>query len=195
MAAPAPSPFTIDLMLPSLRAALLSAAVVLLPLAGASAQTPPAGAKGTGLPRINVGALPPEAARAVGAAYAEAKSRPGDAAAVGQLAIVLHAWEQWEDAAAAYDAAQQLAPGDYRWWHLAGLMETRRGRHTEALALFDRASGLAPGNRAVQLRVAEASLESGDLERAAALFAKVAGDPRTAAAAEYGLGRIASARP
>ena len=180
--------------MPPLVSATLFAAALMLPLpqqpSGQPAQ-PPAGAT---LPAVDLAALPPEAAKAVGTAYADAKRRPGDAAAAGHLAVVLHAWEQWEDAAAAYRAAQRLAPRDHRWWHLAGLMETRRGRHQDALALFERAARLAPDDRAVGLRLAEAALESGDPERSAALFAGLTGDPRTAPAAQYGLGRIAMDR-
>lgn len=173
-------------------AALLAAVLMLPPLQVSSGQTSPAIA--APLPEVDLAALPPDAAKAVGAAYAAAKRQPDDAAAVGHLAIVLHAWEEWEDAAAAYRAVQRLAPGDYRWWHLAGLMETRRGRHQEALAVFERAAQLAPEDHGVRLRLAEAALEAGDPDRSAILFAKLTGDPRTAPAAEYGLGRIAMER-
>jgi tetratricopeptide (TPR) repeat protein len=108
--------------------------------------------------------------------------------------MVLHAWEEWEPAAVTYRLAQTLAPREVRWWHLAGLLETRRGRHDQALPLFERAAALAPADRAVRLRVAEAKLETGDLQGSERLFAELARHAPTLAAAAYGLGRVAMAR-
>lgn len=172
-------------------APLAVAALLIGALAGAGqSATGPAAA----LPRIDLSTLPREAATAIGEAYRGATRNSTDPAAVGHLAIVLHAWEQWEDAGAAYRAAQRLAPKDYRWWHLAGLLETRRGRHQEALPLYERAATLAPEQLPVRLRLGEARLETGDLEGSAPLFRELAREPASAAAAEYGLGRVAMAR-
>ena len=146
------------------------------------------------LPRIDVTALPAAAAKAIAEAYNAAQRQPGNADVVGRLAMVLHAWEEWEPCAAAYQLAQKLAPKDYRWWHLAGLVETRRGRHHEALRFFERAAALAPGRVPVRLRVAEARLETGDLDGSERLFRELAREREASAAAEYGLGRIAMAR-
>jgi tetratricopeptide (TPR) repeat protein len=172
-------------------APLAVAALLIGALAGAGqSATGPAAP----LPRIDLSALPREAAAAIGEAYRGATRNSTDPAAVGHLAIVLHAWEQWEDAGAAYRAAQRLAPKDYRWWHLAGLLETRRGRHQDALPLFERAATLAPEQVPVRLRLAEARLETGDVEGSAPVFRELARQADTAAAAEYGLGRVAIAR-
>jgi tetratricopeptide (TPR) repeat protein len=146
------------------------------------------------LPRIDTTALPREAARAIDAAYAAATHQPQNADLVARLAMVLHAWEEWDHATAVYRVAHNLAPRDYRWWHLAGLLETRRGRHVEAVQMFGRAAQLAPSEPAVQLRLAEAQLETGDLDGSEPAFKKLTGHAATAAAAEYGLGRVAMAR-
>jgi tetratricopeptide (TPR) repeat protein len=152
------------------------------------------GAPGKTLPAIDTAALPADAAAAIAEAYAAAERQPDDPARVGRLAMVLHAWEEWDPAAATYRLAQTLAPRDDRWWHLAGLLETRRGRHEHALPLFERAAALAPDDRAVRLRVAEATLETGDLQGSERLFAELARHAPTMAAAAYGLGRVAMAR-
>jgi tetratricopeptide (TPR) repeat protein len=167
-------------------AAMLSAAMI------AAVQSPggPAGQ----LPAMDTASLPPDAATAIAQAYTAAERQPDDPALVGHLAMVLHAWEEWDSAAATYRLAQKLAPRDHRWWHLAGLLETRRGRHEEALHLFERAADLAPGELAVRLRVAEARLETGDLEGSERLFTELARHSSTVAAAEYGLGRAAMSR-
>jgi tetratricopeptide (TPR) repeat protein len=150
--------------------------------------------QGGGLPVIDVAALPAGAGKAIGAAYAAARAHPSDVEAVGRLAITLHAWEQWDSAAGTYEVARRLAPRDRRWWYLAGLLETARGRHSDALPFFERAAALAPGDLAGRLRVAEGKLETGDSQGSEPLLAELAREPRTAAPAEYGLGRVAVAR-
>lgn len=147
-----------------------------------------------GLPVVDVAALPGAAGRAIGEAYADARAHPADVHAVGRLAITLHAWEQWDAAAGAYEAARRLAPGERQWWYLAGLLETARGRHGDALPLFERAAALAPGVAAGRLRVAEARLETGDFKGSEPLLLALAREPATAAPAAYGLGRVAMAR-
>src|SRR6478735_5520843 len=92
---------------------------------------------------------------AISAAYDEARAHPEKVDSVGRLAITLHAWEQWDAAAATYRVAQTLAPKDRRWWYLHGLLETARGRHTDALPLLERAAALAPDDAAGVLRLAE----------------------------------------
>ena len=124
----------------------------------------------------------------------EARAHPDNIEAVGRLAITLHAWEQWDAAAATYRVAQRLAPKDRRWWYLDGLLETARGRHGDALPLFERAAALAPDDRAGVLRVAEARLETGDIKGSEPLFAELVREPGTLAPAEYGLGRVAMSR-
>ena len=124
----------------------------------------------------------------------EARAHPDNVEAVGRLAITLHAWEQWDAAAATYRVAQRLAPKDRRWWYLDGLLETARGRHADALPLFERAATLAPDDRAGVLRVAEARLETGDIKGSEPLFAELVREPGTMAPAEYGLGRVAMSR-
>ena len=146
------------------------------------------------LPAVDTTALPPAAAAAISQAYEAARRRPDDAATVGRLGMVLHAWEEWDRAAEAYGLARSLAPGDHRWWHFAGLLETRQGRHVEALPLFEQAAALSPADLPVRLRLAEARLEGGDLDGSERLLVELTRQPLTAAAAEYGLGRVALAR-
>ena len=173
--------------MPPVAAALVLGAALLT-----SAQAPAGPAPA--LPAIDTSTLPPETAKAIESAYAQAVREPRNPAVVGRLAVVLHAWELWEPAADVYRLAQKLAPDEYRWWHLAGLLETRRGRHDAAVALFERAAATAPNEATVRLRLAEAKLETGDLDGSQRLFSELAGRHATAAAAEYGLGRVAMAR-
>lgn len=146
------------------------------------------------LPVLDVARLPAQAGEAIRQAYDAASRRHGDLELVGRLAMVQHAWEQWDAAAETYRVAQKLAPDDRRWWYLAGLLETARGRHRAALPLLERAAALEPGNAAGRLRLAEAHLETGDLAGSERLFLDLARSPSTVAAAQYGLGRVAQER-
>ncbi|HEY8548527.1 MAG TPA: tetratricopeptide repeat protein [Vicinamibacterales bacterium] len=151
--------------------------------------------EGTGAaPLPHTSGLPGVAGRAINAAAEAVRRDPQSAAAAGHLAVLLHAWEQWEPAAEAYARARALAPADPQWWHLSGLLEVARGRHAEAVPLFLRAAELDPSRPEIRLRLAESLLEIGDTGKAAALFRPLAKEPATAAPAEYGLGRIAAAR-
>jgi tetratricopeptide (TPR) repeat protein len=158
----------------------------------APAQAP--GEATTLLPVVDVAQLPGSAGKVIGEAYAAARAHPKDPELVGRLAITLHAWEQWDAAAATYKALRTLAPRDRRWWYLAGLLETARGRHGDALPLFERAAALAPGDAAGRLRLAEARLETADFSGSEPLLLQLAREPATAAPAEYGAGRVAAAR-
>ena len=146
------------------------------------------------LPTIDLTSLPPATAAAIQTPLEDAQRRSSDAAAVGRLAIVLHAWEQWDAAAAAYARARALDRTESRWWHLGGLLEIARGRHADAVPLLDRAVALSPESRISRLRLAEARLETSDFDASAQAFTTLTTSDDTAAAAEYGLGRIAAAR-
>jgi len=79
-----------------------------------------AAAQGTlpDLPRLALDQFPPSARAAVSKVHQDALARPEDPAAVGGLARVLHAWEQWDTAHAAYARAQALAPAAFDWHYL-----------------------------------------------------------------------------
>ena len=78
-------------------------------------------------------------------ALAEARAHPQDAAATARLGMLLHAWEQWDAAAAVYARVRQLERR-FEWFYLAGVVEARLAHHEEAAALFrDAARPLAGG--------------------------------------------------
>lgn len=134
----------------------------------------------------------PTAARAqIGAARDAALERPDEAAAIGELAIVLHAWEQFDLAAQAYADARTLAPTDAAWWALSGTLAVRMGRHDLAATYFATASTLAP-SALLLLRHADALLESNQAEAARSVYNAAVRWPTAEPAARYGLGRIAS---
>src|SRR5688572_25509764 len=80
------------------------------------------------LPSIALDSYPAAARTAIARAYDAAQGAPSDADAVGRLGRVLHAWEQWEAARAAYARASALAPKAHEWRYLEGLVLQRLAR-------------------------------------------------------------------
>jgi tetratricopeptide (TPR) repeat protein len=141
---------------------------------------------------LPVDSYPVDARTQIVAARDTAVARPSDAEAAGQLGLVLHAWEQYELAAAAYARAHTLAPGDAQWWALSGTLATRMGRHDLAADHFGRAAALAP-SPLLLLRHADALLDSSQLEAARTAYERALAVPDAEPAARYGLGRLAVA--
>ena len=87
----------------------------------------------------------PVAREPIARALADAQARPQDASAAGRLGMLLHAWEQWEAAAAVYARARGLERR-FDWFYLAGVVEARLAHHADAAALFKEAvAALANG--------------------------------------------------
>jgi tetratricopeptide (TPR) repeat protein len=182
------------------RSAAAIAAVLTGIVVSAAQPTSPAPA----LPIITLDSYPAAARTAIADAHRDAAARPNDAAAVGRLAMVLHAWEQWQSAATAYERARTLAPRDTEWSYLAALVALRTGRAADAVKLLDGAtagpsesanagpSASASLPLAMRMKLAEALVSAGDLTRGADVYARLAKEPAAEPEAEYGLGRIAA---
>ena len=184
--------------------------VALATSVAAAAQTPPAHTPSMpppALPALALDSFPPEARATISEAHRQAAAHPDDAAAVGQLGMVLHAWEQWQAAEAAYRRAQALAPRATEWPYLAALVALRTGRAADAVTLLDRVSTMTapavassvpastsppPSSLALRANLAEALLDAGDLARSGELYRALAKEPAAEPVALYGLGRLAS---
>lgn len=118
-----------------------------------------------------------------------ARQSPGDASAVGSAAMTLHAYEQRKTAERLYSRAGELAPDDFRWTYLRGLVLTELGRYDEAVKAFERARQLESGGTLALLRLGFALLASGQLEEGSEVFSALARQWPQLAAAHYGLGR------
>jgi tetratricopeptide (TPR) repeat protein len=163
--------------------------VVSLAAATVSAQTaaPP-------LPRLALDTYPPAAREAISRAHRGASANTNDATAVGSLGRVLHAWEQWEAAHESYARAEALAPKSFEWHYLDGLVLQRLARHAEAADCFRLALAASPEYLPARVRLAEALLESGDLDASEHLFDALVRERAAEPTAQLGLGRIAAAR-
>ena len=143
------------------------------------------------LPRLALDTYPPAARDAISRAHRDASARPDDASTVGTLAKILHAWEQWDAAHEAYARAEALAPQTFEWQYLDGLVLQRLARHAEAAARFRDALAATPDYLPARIKLAEATLDAGDLDASERLFNGLLNPAE--AAAQFGLGRIAAA--
>jgi superkiller protein 3 len=144
-----------------------------------------------GLPQLALDTFPDVSRRAIAPAYDAARAHPDAAAAVGRLAMTLHAWEQFDSSAAAYARARALERR-FDWFYLGGLVETRLGHHDAAARLLTDAVGLAPDSVAARLALADALIDAGDTDAAAREYTKLTNGP-AAPHAQYGLGRVREA--
>jgi tetratricopeptide (TPR) repeat protein len=142
---------------------------------------------------ISLDDFPTDARVQISAARDATRQHPADAVVAGELAIVLHAWEQFELAAQVYAETRRLAPADGTWWALSGTLALRMGRHDLASGYFGRAAAIAPSPLLV-LRHADALLESGKPDAARTVYDVAVRMPDAEPAARYGLGRIAASR-
>lgn len=144
------------------------------------------------LQTLPLSTYPPAMRAALSRADHEARMHPGDAAAVGALGRVLHAWEQWEPAHDAYARAAVLAPQVFDWPYLDACVLQRLARHDEATARLRRAVAIAPDYLPARVRLAESLLETGSRDESRSLFQSLLAEPAAEPAARFGLGRIAA---
>jgi tetratricopeptide (TPR) repeat protein len=146
------------------------------------------------LPRLALDTFPPSTRAAISRVYRDATSQPSDVAAVTALAKTLHAWEQWSAAQETYARAQALAPRAFEWHYLDAVVLQRLARHADAASHLEAAVQLSPSYLPARVKLAEALLEAGSLERSAELFEALRKEPAAEPAAEFGLGRVAAAQ-
>ncbi len=150
---------------------------------GAAAQT-----AAPALPHLALDTYPAKVREAVAGAYREAQARPTDAAAAGSLALLLHAWEQWDAAHQAYTRTAALAPRAFDWPYLDACVLQRLARHADAVSRLEAALAISPGYLPARVKLAEALLEAGQLDESQRLFEGLvetpASEPRRCSASD-----------
>jgi tetratricopeptide (TPR) repeat protein len=144
------------------------------------------------LPALAVDSFPPVSREPIARALTEARTHPTDPARVGRLAMVLHAWEQFDAAAEAYARARTLERR-FDWFYLAGLVETRRAHHSQAAELLAQAVALSPESVPARLALADARFESGSADASGQVYRALAAVPAAEPHGRWGLGRVLSA--
>jgi tetratricopeptide (TPR) repeat protein len=105
---------------------------------------------------------------------------------------VLHAWDQYESADAAYARAASLAPNAFEWPYLDAVVLQRLARHGEAAARLKQALKISPDYKPAIVKLADALFDAGDLTESRRLYEALAKDPATEPLGQFGLGRIAA---
>jgi tetratricopeptide (TPR) repeat protein len=161
-------------------------ALALASLPATAQEKPPA------LPSLALQQFPEAARAAVSVAYQAAARQPSDPRAVGSLARLLQAWEQWDTAHQVYARAQALAPGTFEWQYLDAVVLQRMARHAEAAERLRVATKISPEFKPARVKLADALFEAGQVDESRRLFEALATDPATGLIGEFGLGRIAA---
>ena len=112
----------------------------------------------------------PGDAEAVSAAYEATRARPADADATGALAMLLHAWEQWDAAHELYARAAILAPRDFAWRYLDACVLERLARPSEEADRLTQALGIQPDYLPARVKLAGVLLDARQLEDSRTLF-------------------------
>ncbi len=105
----------------------------------------------------------------------------------GATGRMYHAYDLHQAAAACYVHARFYAPDDARWPYYLGVIHVFDGRFDDAVQLFSEALEIDGELEVARLRLADALLELGQVERAARLFDEASGG----AWAAFGSGRAA----
>ena len=91
----------------------------------------------------------------------------------GQIGRLLHAYEFFDSAEAAYLNAVRLAPGAGAWLHLLGYLYQQTGRLDEAAERFGQAVRVQPDDRAASVRLGQVYLSLNRLREAREQFQAV----------------------
>jgi len=128
-------------------------------------------------------------------ALAEQRAAPAVLApAYGTLGSLLFAANRANAAETSYLHAQALAPAEMRWPYYLGHVYLNRPDRPKAIAAFERALRLRPGDAAALVWLGNVYLDDGQPAQADTRFTQaLAAQPRMAAAL-YGLGQAALAR-
>lgn len=145
------------------------------------------------LPRLEMAGFLPAIREEVQKAYSAAKANPDDPKVVGELGMILHAYQQRAAAELCYRRAHGLNTEEFRWRYYLGVVQAEQGRHEEAVASLRDALKANPTYLPARLRLADSLLETSRLKEAQAAYQKVIRADSNCAAAYYGFGRVQAA--
>jgi tetratricopeptide (TPR) repeat protein len=127
------------------------------------------------------------------AALERAKQDP-TAETIAALGLVLHAYEQYDRAAACYERARAIDPNKFEWSYYLGLANADGGHAEPAIAALRVALKLSPTDVPGRLKLADLLFDRGDPEEGRRLYTSVIADRPSSALAHYGLGRTLAAQ-
>jgi tetratricopeptide (TPR) repeat protein len=141
------------------------------------------------LPRLELGRLQPEVRKAIEDAAGQVKANPRDAYRVLRLAMVLHAHDQFQAAAACYSRAFALDPKRFDTVYCWGQALASMGEYGRAAECLRQALAIRAESIPARVRLAEVLRESGDTAGSAEICRRLIRENPNYAGAHYGLGR------
>ena len=166
-------------------ASIIFAAALLTQSAPTDSQSPP-------LPVLALASLPARVKHHLQTLYDEALASTLDASAAGRLAMALHAQEQFQSAHVAYRRARHLEPDSFAWTYLDALVLAKLGDLAGAAGSLRQALTLEPAYLAARVALADALMQTEQLEPARAEYFALLSDYPELAIAHYGQGRVAA---
>ncbi len=151
-------------------------------------------AKEPDLPHVETTSFAPAIAAQITEAETAAHTHPDDAQQVGAFGMVLHAYNQYAGAAAAYLRAAHLEPGNFQWVYLHAKAEFDAGHFDSAAKDFAEALTLQPKYLPAQLYIGECLIASADWDAAQKLYRGMVQDQSQCPQAWYELGRTQAAK-
>jgi len=143
-----------------------------------------------GLPQVDTSNYLPPIRAQIDAVAAEARAHPRDAKAAGELAMTLHAYQQYDAAAQAYSRAHLLEPQNFDWLYLLGSVQKAQGGFDAAIQSFQAALRIRPEDLTAQLRLAGSYTASANWDEAGALCRHILDQHPDLPQAWYELGRV-----
>ena len=145
------------------------------------------------LPDPDLTAVEPRVRETIERQIAATGREPDSTAAWGRLGMVLQAHQFDEEAESAYVEASRLAPTEFRWVYLRGVLSDAHDP-AAAVSLYRRAVEIDAAYAPARVRLAAALEKVGSAAEAATHYAEAARLEPDNAVAHLGLGRLALAR-
>jgi tetratricopeptide (TPR) repeat protein len=146
------------------------------------------------LPPLPLDALPAALRDRIAAAYRKAEAEPVSADASGSVAMLLHAYDQFDVAEPWYRHAAQLDPVAFDWPYLLGAVQAERGRYDDAARSLREAVEKRPRDLPARLKLAEVLLARGEPDASASLYDEILKERADSPQAHQGAGRVEAAR-
>jgi tetratricopeptide (TPR) repeat protein len=137
--------------------------------------------------------MEPSVRAQITAALADVRAKP-DAASLGRLGKIFHAYEQYDRAATCFARAHELEPREVRWAYYLGLAHSAAGRTGDAIASLREAARLDPRYLPIQIKLGGLLLGSGEIGEALRIYDRAVAENPRSALAYFGLGGAQSAQ-
>lgn len=185
-------------LVPGLRPAAATLAVLLWTACGGQGEAPPADLIAVAHPDLSsVEEVTRDQLEKQRSTVESMLGKRGDlrqlAGAFGGLGELYQTYELLAPAVACYRNAERLDPESFLWPYYLGIVLQSQGDLDAAAASLERALTLREDDLPAHLRLGEVRLALGQPEAARDHFSRLEDDDRFAAAASYGLGRVAAA--